>query len=106
MLSPVLPEGETDPVFLVPYNHLAHWDGAQELRIQTPDCSLQFRQELLENALPKLWSLGLDVELSVPSMCPPVGYPGRERKRLSNKGLEVNLQSCLSLLWCRCFKRG
>lgn len=28
--------------------------GAQELKFQTPDCSLQFRQELLENAPPDL----------------------------------------------------
>lgn len=66
LFSPVLSEGETDPIFLVHYNHLVHRGGAQELRIQTPDCSLQFRQELLENAPPNLWSLGLDTELSVP----------------------------------------
>lgn len=69
-LASSVPSSQKGKLILSSWFPIVMWPiqgGAQELKIQTPDCNLQFRQELLENALPSLWILGLDVELLVPS---------------------------------------
>lgn len=92
--NPILPEGETYPVFMVPCNHMAYsgWcSGAQnsDPRLQSPVQTRTFG---------KCSAQTMDTGTGCWTFCPiqvSSSWLARKRDEIPNQGSDVNLQCCL-----------